>query len=139
MCETPEAFVARAVALATADRLTLRAYRERLIANRDTCTLFDIDGLARKPGAALPRRWRDEYRAGALPQPNLHNLDAYLDIGASFDHDSAEIGMIGDYHGHYRAALAARHAKRPMTSDGRLWNGDAASAPVAAPRADKAA
>jgi len=117
---SPEAFIARAIALATTDRLSLQDVRQRLIANRDTCTLFDSEDLARKL-EALYAQMADEYRAGALPRPNLANLDAYLDIGVNIDHDASEIGAAADYHGIYRAALAARHYNTPMQADARLW------------------
>lgn len=133
---SPDAFIARAVALATTDRLGLQELRQRLTANRDTCTLFDIDGLARNL-EALYAQMADEYRAGALPRPNLANLDTYLDIGANLDHDTVEIGAAGDYHGLYRAALAARHYNTPMQADGRLWSeheiGAAEAAPITNP------
>ena len=112
----------RAVALATADRATLYSYRQRLIANRDTCTLFDIDGLARN----LEHLYRDmavAHQNGAIPRPNLENLDAYFDIGARLDHDATEIGLAADYHGLYREKLAARDLTTPMRADGRLWEG----------------
>lgn len=120
--DTPDQFVARAIALATTDRLSLKAYRERLIANRDSCTLFDIDLLARKL-EGLYAQMADEYRAGALPEPNLANLPAYLEIGAAYDHDATEIGMLRDYEAIYREGLAHAHRQRPLTPDGRLWNG----------------
>ncbi len=129
---TPEAFIARAIALATTDRLGLQELRQRLITNRDTCTLFDVDGLARKL-EALYAQMADEYRAGALPQPNLANLEAYLDIGVNMDHDASEIGATADYHGLYRAALAARHRLAPMRPDGRLWAENEIGAVEAAP------
>jgi hypothetical protein len=76
----------------------------------------------------------DEYRAGAMPRPNIANLAAYLDIGVNIDHDSAEIGAAADYHAIYRAALAARHYNIPMQADGRLWTenetGTAEAAPI---------
>jgi predicted O-linked N-acetylglucosamine transferase (SPINDLY family) len=135
VCDTPEHFVARAVALAGADRLSLRAIRDRLIAGRDSCTLFDVTLLARKL-EALYAQMADEYAHGALPQPQLANLEAYLDVGVAFDNDSAEIGVISDYHGYYRAGLAARHRQRPMHADGRAWSSEAikaADAPAQAP------
>lgn len=122
VCDTPEEFVARGIALAGADRLSLRAYRERLIAGRDTCTLFDTPLLARKL-EALYVTMRDEYLAGALPQPNLANLDSYLEIGVAYDHDATEIGVLAEYEALYRAELAKRHHQRPMQADGRLWDG----------------
>jgi predicted O-linked N-acetylglucosamine transferase (SPINDLY family) len=133
---TPEAFIARAVALATTDRLGLQELRQRLIANRDTCTLFDIDSLAREL-EALYAQMADEYHAGRLPRPNLANLDAYLDIGANMDHDASEIAAVADYEGRYREALAARHRNAPMQADGRLWTaneiGAVEAAPIASP------
>jgi hypothetical protein len=114
--------VKRAVALACADRAALCSYRQRLIANRETCTLFDIDGLARN----LEQLYRDMAAAhenGATPQPNLENLDAYFDIGVRLDHDAAEIGIAVDYHGLYREKLRARDLQGPMRADGRLWDG----------------
>jgi len=122
VCNTPEEFVARGIALAGPDRLSLRAYRERLIANRDICTLFDTPLLARKL-EALYVTMRDEYLAGALPQPNLANLDSYLEIGVGYDHDATEIGVSAEYEALYRAELAKRHHHRPMQADGRLWDG----------------
>ena len=94
--------------------------------------MFDIDGLAGKL-EALYAQMADEYRAGALPRPNIANLGAYLDIGANIDHDSAEIGASSDYHGIYRAALAARHDNMPMQADGRLWTDEAIRTADAAP------
>jgi predicted O-linked N-acetylglucosamine transferase (SPINDLY family) len=129
---TSEAFIARAVALATTDRMGLQELRQRLVANRATCTLFDIDGLARKL-EALYAQMADEYRAGRLPRPNLANLEAYLDIGASLDHDAVEIAAVSDYHGLYREALAARHRNAPMQADGRLWSETAIAAADAPP------
>lgn len=119
--DSPEAFVERAVALATTDRLSLRGYRERLIAGRDTCTLFDIKLLTRSL-EALYSQMAAAHRAGGRIRPNLQNLDAYHDIGTRFDHDAIEIGMQSDYHAIYRRALAERHAQRPMQADGRLWS-----------------
>lgn len=134
--DTPEAFIARAVALATTDRLSLRALRDRLIAQRDTCVLFDIENLARSL-EGLYRQMCTDYVAGRLPQPDLGNLDAYLDVAIGIDHDAREIGLEPDYHGIYRAGLAARHRHRPMAPDGRLWTTadiDAARLPKAASR-----
>ncbi|MEZ5959377.1 MAG: hypothetical protein R3C30_02975 [Hyphomonadaceae bacterium] len=129
---SPEAFVPHAVELATTDQLRLQELRQRLIANRDTSTLFDIDDLARKL-ETLFAQMADEHRAGKLPRPNLANLDAYLDIGVNIDHDSAEIGAAADYHAIYRDALAARHYNAPLPADGRLWGENEIGAAEAAP------
>jgi predicted O-linked N-acetylglucosamine transferase (SPINDLY family) len=124
VCETADAYVERAIALATADRAALYSHRQRLIANRDTCTLFDIDGLARN----LEQIYRDmaaAHQNGAIVRPNLENLHAYFDIGVPLDHDVTEIGLVTDYHDLYREKLAARDLQNPMHADGRLWEGSA--------------
>jgi predicted O-linked N-acetylglucosamine transferase (SPINDLY family) len=126
--DTPEAFIARAVALATSDRLGLRALRDRIIAQRDTCALFDIENLAR----GLERLYAEmaaDYAAGRLPKPDLSNLDTYLDIGIAYDHDAREIGLEADYHGIYRSGLAAHHRHRPLSPDHRLWSTTDAATP----------
>ena len=120
--ETPEDFVARAVHLAGAGKGELEVIRARLIANRDTCTLFDVAKLARSL-EGLYRQMRDEYRAGKLPQPRLANLDSYFEIGVAQDHEAREIGALTDYDGFYKAQLARRHYHHPMQPDGRLWTG----------------
>jgi len=137
VCDTQEHFVRRAIALATTDRLGLAALREKLIAGRDTCTLFDIDLLARKL-EALYAQMAHEYRAGALPQPDISNLPDYLRVGASFNHDAVEIGLSADYHGHYLAELAKRALRRPLSADTRLWAGTAI-APAAVSKTSRAA
>lgn len=129
---SPAAFIARAISLATTDRLGLQEVRQRIIANRDTCALFDIDLLARKL-EGLYAQMADEYRGGALPRPNLANLPAYLDIGVNIDHDSIEISTAADYHDIYRAALAARHYNTPLQADARLWTENEIGATEAAP------
>lgn len=132
VCDTPETFISRAIALANSDRLSLAAFRERLIAGRATCTLFDIELLARKL-EGLYTQMRGEYLAGAVPQPNLDNLDAYTEIGVAFDHDAREIGVTDGYHQYYRDELAKRHLQRPMRADGRLWTDAEIDAADAAP------
>jgi predicted O-linked N-acetylglucosamine transferase (SPINDLY family) len=123
VCDRPEDFVSLAANLATKDSETLKGYRKRLLEGRDTCVLFDIDLLCRKL-EDLYRGMAEAHARGVRPRPALDNLDAYLEIGAAFDHDSAEIGMLGDYHGYYREALAKRHRQRPMRADFRLWSGE---------------
>jgi hypothetical protein len=138
ICDSPEQFVARAVALATTDRLGLSDVHQRLIAQRDTCTLFDIELLAQSL-ETLYADMADAYAAGALPQPDLANLGAYLDIGAAIDHDTSEIGLSADYHGVYRDALAHRDLQRPLAVDTRLWTETRAAPATARVRSSRAA
>ncbi len=123
VCETPDDFVARAIHLAGEGRGELEIVRQRLIANRDTCTLFDVAKLSRSL-EDLYRQMRADYIGGKLPQPRLANLDAYFEIGVAQDHGVREIGALTDYDGFYRAQLARRHYHHPMDADGRLWVGE---------------
>jgi predicted O-linked N-acetylglucosamine transferase (SPINDLY family) len=123
ICETPEAFVARAILLAEAGRGELQEIKARLAANRDTCTLFDVAKLSRSL-ENLYRGMRSDYIAGNLPRPNLANLENYFEIGVAQDHEAREIGALTDYEGFYRAQLARRHYHHPMPADGRLWTGE---------------
>ena len=123
ICETPEAFVARAILLAEAGRGELQEIKARLAANRDTCTLFDVAKLSRSL-EDLYRKMRSDYIAGDLPRPNLANLENYFEIGVAQDHEAREIGALTDYEGFYRAQLARRHYHHPMPADGRLWTGE---------------
>ena len=123
MCDTPDAFVERAIHLAGPGRGELEIIRQRLIANRDTCTLFDVAKLSRSL-EDLYRQMRADYIDGNLPQPRLANLDAYFDIGVAQDHEIREMGALTDYEGFYRAQLARRNYHHPMEADGRLWVGE---------------
>lgn len=120
--ETPEEFVTRAIHLAGQGRGELEVIRARLLATRDTCTLFDVAKLSRSL-EALYRQMRDDYLSGNLPQPNLTNLEAYFEIGVAQDHETREMGAVTDYNGFYQAHLARRHYHHPMPADGRLWSG----------------
>ena len=115
----PQDFVDQAVAIGR-DRARLEGYKAQLKANRDTCTLFDMENLVRGLEASYARMWK-AFRAGELPQPDLHNLDTYLEVAMTHDHDAVEIQAIVDYEGFWREKLAKRHAYRPIPYDNRLW------------------
>jgi predicted O-linked N-acetylglucosamine transferase (SPINDLY family) len=114
-------YVDHAVALGH-DRQRLAVYRERLLANRDTCTLFDTAKLVRDMEGLYARMWQD-YREGRRPEPDLTNLDTYLEVAMAHDHDAVEVQAIEDYEGFWRERLAKRHAWRPLPYDKRLWRG----------------
>ncbi|MDC7784980.1 glycosyl transferase [Rhodoplanes sp. TEM] len=118
VCESAESFVAQGIALGR-DRARLAALRERILAGRDTCTLFDTPGLVRGLEDLYGRMWND-YRNGALPRPDLLNLDAYFEVGVGVDHEETEVQTIADYHGWWLDKLARRDAVRPLPDDARL-------------------
>ncbi|MFT3830409.1 MAG: hypothetical protein QM691_11970 [Opitutaceae bacterium] len=97
----------------------LRALRARLAANRDTCTLFDMPQLVARLEDLYAEMWA-ACEAGRLPQPDLANLDVYLEVGAQLDHEEIDVQAIDDYHQFWRERLLRRHAFRPLSPDRRL-------------------
>lgn len=118
-CATPEEYVDRAVALGR-DPARTRQYRERLLASRDSCTLFDTPLLVRSMEALYAQMWQ-EFEAGNLPQPDLTNLDVYLEVGIEPDHDAVEVQAIKDYRAWWLERLSRRHAIRPLAPDHRFF------------------
>jgi predicted O-linked N-acetylglucosamine transferase (SPINDLY family) len=119
VCRSAEEYVDRAVAMGR-DRSIARRYRDKLAAERDRCTLFDTPQLVRCLEALYRQMWQ-EFQDGALPQPDLANLETYLEVAAMQDYDAVEIQGIADYKGWWRRNLAEYHAFRPIPKDGRLW------------------
>jgi predicted O-linked N-acetylglucosamine transferase (SPINDLY family) len=122
VCDTPEAFVEQAVALA-ADPQRLKSLRARLEASRDTCVTFDMSLLTSEL-EGLYQRMCEDHQAGRTPQPDLRNLEAYLEAGVQSNPDVEEMLGVTDYHERYVRALAARHRMRPLPADGKLWTAE---------------
>jgi len=118
LCTTAEEFVARAVAFGN-DPASLRPFRERLRAGRESCVLFDMPSLVRELEGLYNHMWQ-AFAKGELPRPNLTNLDVYLEVGSRVDHEELEVQTIEDYHGWWVAQLAERHRFRPIDPDRRL-------------------
>ncbi len=121
VCNSFDEYVERAVTLGR-DKAALRNYKDRLIANRDGCTLFDTNLLVRKLEALFARMWED-YCRGELPVPTLTNLELYHEIGTQEDIESSGALSSVDYHDRYRRALAYRDSLSRLPADGRLWPG----------------
>jgi predicted O-linked N-acetylglucosamine transferase (SPINDLY family) len=119
VCASAEEFTDRAVALGR-DPALLRRYRERLQANRGSCILFDTPLLVRSLEALYGQMW-DAFQKGALPRPDLSNLDVYLDLASAMDHDAAEVQAVADYRGWWLERLAHHHRFRPIQTDRRLF------------------
>lgn len=117
--ETPEAFVQKAIELGN-DRKALKALRDKLAKNRDSSVLFDVDGLV-KSLEGLYRQMLKEAEAGAIPTPDLANLDVYRELAVEEDHEAREMLAIEDFNGYYQDKLAAKHKFRPIPEDRRLW------------------
>ena len=130
ICETAEDYVERAVALGC-NRAETDALKARIEANRATCELFDMEKLV----GELERLYRQmvaDYQAGALPRPDLRNLDIYLEAGVEVDHEALEMRAVEDYRGFYREKLARLDRARPIPPDVRLWTAEDGAEPFGA-------
>jgi predicted O-linked N-acetylglucosamine transferase (SPINDLY family) len=119
ICKSGDEYVARAIDLGLNPE-KIAAYKQRLRANRDSCTLFDTPRLVRSLEDLYQNMWND-YCAGMLPQPDLSNLDVYNDIGADEDHEDINFMEMADYREFYKFRLAFRHSISPVPYDRRLW------------------
>ena len=120
VCTTAESYVDQAVAIGR-DPARLAELKARLVTVREDSVLFDTPKLVTSLEDLYAGMWRD-CESGNLPQPDLHNLDTYLEIGLAFDHDAVEVQTVSDYRGLWRERLAKRHSYRPIPRDNRLWS-----------------
>lgn len=138
ICETPQAFVQRAVELANTPG-AVAALKAKLEQNRDTCVLFDMNRLATCLEGLYAGMCAD-YLQGDLPTPDLANLGVYLRAAAEYDHDAQEmLALAPDYDAFYRGKLAARDRARPLQPDTRLWKPEPENQTATAPRRRAAA
>lgn len=126
ICESPEDYVKKAIALGKNPN-ALRKLRDKLAKNRDSCVLFDMEGHVRSLEGLYSQMWQD-FQQGALPKPDLTNLDVYHEIAIEEDHEAQEMLAIQDYNGFYQERLARRHKFRPVREDKRLWDAKAIKA-----------
>lgn len=121
VCRSFDEYVEKAVALGR-DKAKLQSYKDRLVANRQSCTLFDTPLLVRKLEALYARMW-EEYCRGELPVPNLTNLEHYHEVGCEEQIETSGALSLAEYHERYRRGLAYRDHVSPLPADGRLWPG----------------
>jgi predicted O-linked N-acetylglucosamine transferase (SPINDLY family) len=119
-CDSREQYVAMAIALAQ-NRAALARFKQRLVAGRQTCRLFDTPALVVELEAAYRGMYAD-YADGQLPVPNLDNIGHYHEIGIALSG-----GELDDeaYLAAYTREIARRHAISPIRPDGRAWDGAA--------------
>ncbi len=117
VCHTAEEYVARAIAFGR-DRAALASFRGRLLEGRESALLFDTPRQVRELEALFRGMW-DDFAQGRLPQPDLTNLDTYLDLGAAMDHGTAEASFDISLDQRWRDAVARRHAYSPLPIDQR--------------------
>lgn len=119
VCDSPEAYVERAVELGTSPDL-LRAMKTKLKAARDRCVLFDTPLLVTRLESLYAQMW-DDYLSGRLPEPDLINLPIYDEIGIELDQEAAGFLDQQAYEQAYTNALASRHSATAIPADRRLW------------------
>jgi len=118
ICSSAEEYVQRAVAFGRQPSLLLPA-REKLRSVRDSSTLFNMPSLVSHLEGLYREMWKD-YESGQLPQPNLANLAALLDIGCHTKPDELEVQSIRDYNQWWLEKIARRNKSRPIGMDPRL-------------------
>jgi hypothetical protein len=118
-CATPESYVERAVEFGN-DRGKLERIRANLKAGRDTCLLFDTPKLVRHLEDAYRQMW-SVFLRGAVPVPDLRNLDIYHEIGLGLDLENIETLSNDVYRALYQQKLAEWHSAYPIGPDGRFW------------------
>ena len=119
VCLSPDEFVRRAVELGHQPDQLL-AYRQQLLAAKDSCAMFDTDRMVRRLHELYEEMWKD-YQQGNLPRPDLVNLDVYLEIATAEDLEAFDMWAIGDYDQWFREKLAARDRVCSLSEDSRLW------------------
>ena len=64
--------------------------------------------------------WAD-YEAGALPVPDLTNLDTYCEIGSELNLEGAPPPTDEAYRARYEEKLKVWHRTYPLPRDTRFW------------------
>jgi predicted O-linked N-acetylglucosamine transferase (SPINDLY family) len=119
VCSTAEEYVERAVELGN-NREQLMAQKAKLAAKRDSCFFFDTPRFVRHLEDLYRQMWSDFIR-GALPSPDLRNLDVYHEIGLGLDVENSDLLSNEAYLALYEQKLAQRHDSYPIYPDMRLW------------------
>ncbi len=118
-CSSAAEYVERAVALGQ-DKAERDRLKSQLRAQRDTCTLFDTRGLVRGLEGLYADMWRD-FESGHRPEPDLTNLDRYLEIAVARDYEGEDFASDAAYRAWWTDMLAHANAARPMPRDQRLF------------------
>jgi predicted O-linked N-acetylglucosamine transferase (SPINDLY family) len=118
VCPDHQGYVAKAIALGN-DQNELKELKSRLAVGRDTCLLFDTPLLVGELENLYRGMWED-FKRGALPKPDLKNLDAYCDIGA--DLILKGVPACGeDLKKRYAPELEIWNETWPLQPDSRFW------------------
>ena len=119
VCLTAEDYVERAVELGNNPK-KVAALKAKLAAGRDSCFFFDTPRFVRQLEDLYRQMWSDFVR-GALPSPDLRNLDVYHEIGLELDVEKSDLVSDEEYRALYGEKLTKRHKIYPIYPDMRLW------------------
>ena len=92
------------------NRDKLAAAKEKLAKSRDTCVLFDTQGLTRNLEGLFRQMWKD-FQSGSLPAPDLTNLDVYCDIGSELNLETGTAPTDEAYRERYEEKVTAQRAE----------------------------
>ncbi len=118
VCDDQRAYVAKAIELGRNPK-ALDKLKKKLKTGRGTCLLFDTPRLVEGLEALYRGMWED-YRRGALPRPELGNMDAYAELGARL-HTAGPAPEGGELLARYRQELEVWNETWPLVPDARLW------------------
>ena len=102
------------------DPARLKPLRDKLAANRATAPLFDTPRLVSHLEDLYRQMWSD-FKRGALPVPDLRNLEIYHEIGVDLDLSASGPLTNEAYVALYEKKLAEWHSFYPIMPDDRLW------------------
>jgi predicted O-linked N-acetylglucosamine transferase (SPINDLY family) len=119
VCSTAQEYVERAVELGK-NPVRLVALKAKLAAGRNSCFFFDTPRFVRHL-EDLYRQMFSDFVRGALPSPDLRNLDIYHEIGLELDLENSDLLSDEAYLALYESKLAERHNIYPIYPDMRLW------------------
>jgi len=117
VCTSEEEYLGRAIALGK-DRGALRQYRDKLETSRDTCDLFNLPKLVLRLEELYAEMW-GTCEKGALPSPDLRNMDVYMDVGCAKDFNESEVLSLTDERKKWTLKLKKRNKVRPVFPDSR--------------------
>lgn len=107
VCADMGSYEAMAVRLGR-DPEALSGWRARLTEGRETCVLFDMDGLVARLELLYGAMW-EEFETGALPDPRIEGLEEWAAAGDGAG-DAAVLGGMGERGLWYRTAVGPKGA-----------------------------
>jgi predicted O-linked N-acetylglucosamine transferase (SPINDLY family) len=110
ICNSPEEYSAKAIEIGSS-RERSNELKNKLTQQKDSCVLFDMPLLVRSLDEIYRQMWH-EYLDGNLPQPDLANLDEYLEVGMELDQKVDTFAPIAERMDAYRKRLVQRRRKR---------------------------